>query len=426
MRYSKLFGHKTLREAPQDAEAVSHRLLVRGQFIDKLAAGIYSFLPLGNRVHKKIENIIREEMNAIGGQEVTLPTLQPKEIWQKTDRWETMDPPLFKFKDRHDKELTIGPTHEEVITQLVVERVQSYKDLPLYLYQIQTKFRNEMRSTGGLLRVREFSMKDLYSFHTDEKDLESYYEKMRLAYLKIFARCGVEVRMVEAVSGSIGGAVNHEFMLFCPTGEDTIFYCQKCDWAANAEKVKEAGKCPKCDGSVEEAKAIENGHIFNLGTKYSEALGAYFTDESGQKRPVVMGCYGIGIGRLMASIVEIHHDEKGIVWPKEVAPYGVHLINLKSQNSKVKTTSQNSKLSADSIYEELLNANMEILYDDREEVSAGEKFADADLIGCPVRLVVSEKTLKEDSVEIRPRTLEETKLVKLGDLLPQLKTVFNL
>lgn len=414
MRYSKLFGHKALREAPQDVEAVSHKLLVRGQFIDKLAAGIYTFLPLGDRVHKKIENIIREEMNAIGGQEMTMPTLQPKEIWQKTDRWETIDPPLFKFKDRHEKELTIAPTHEEVITQLVAERVQSYKDLPIYLYQIQTKFRNEMRSTGGLLRVREFSMKDLYSFHTDEEDLRNYYEEVRKAYIKIFNRCDVEVKVVEALSGSIGGEVCHEFMLLCPTGENTVLYCQKCDWAANTEKVKEAEKCPECGGQVIKEKAIESGHIFNLGTKYSQALGAVFVDKNGQKKPIVMGCYGIGVGRLMASIVEFYHDEKGILWPKEVAPYNVYLIGIMNNDTIIKRK-------AEEIYEILQKVGVEILYDDREEVSAGEKFADADLIGCPVRIVVSEKTLKEEAVEMKLRTKEKSELVKLDNLQNQLQ-----
>lgn len=417
MRYSQLFGHKTMREAPQDAETISHKLLTRGQFIDKLAAGIYSFLPLGDRVHKKIENIIREEINAIGGQEVTLPTLQPKEIWKKTDRWETMDPPLFKFKDRHEKELTIGPTHEEVITQLAAKRIQSYKDLPVYLYQIQTKFRNEMRFTGGLLRVREFSMKDLYSFHTDEKDLLSYYDKVKEAYLKIFNRCGVEVKVVEALAGSIGGTQNHELMLLCETGEDKIIYCQSCDWAANVEKVADVEKCPKCGGEVKKSRSIENGHIFNLGTKYSEVLGAYFTDKDGKKKPVVMGCYGIGLGRLMASIVEIHHDENGIIWPKEVAPFGCHLLTINKQ--------QTTNNEAEKVYQKLQEAGIEVLYDDREEVSAGEKFADADLIGCPLRIVVSQKTLKDESVEVRPRDTKEEKLIKSSNLNSELKRLLG-
>lgn len=410
MRYSHLFGQKTLRQAPQDAEAISHKLLVRGQFIDKLAAGIYSFLPLGDLVHKKIEQIIREEMKAIGGQEITLPALQPKELWQKTNRWETMSPPLFKFKDQHGKELTIGPTHEEVITQLVAERVQSYKDLPIYLYQIQTKFRNEIRSTGGLLRVREFSMKDLYSFHTDEDDLKNYYEKVRQAYLKIFTRCGFEVKIVEAESGSIGGAVNHEFMLLCETGEDTVIFCQKCDWAANVEKVKEVSRCPECGGMVKKAKAIENGHIFNLGTKYSETLGAYFTAKDGQKKPIVMGCYGIGVGRLLASIVEVHHDERGIIWPVSVSPFQVHLIVI--------CETQDVTRKAEKIYDELQRSGVDILYDDREDVSAGEKFADADLIGCPVRLVVSEKT--QDKIEWKKRDEEKTEIISLEEVIKRL------
>ena len=364
MRQSQLFI-RTKKQPPKDAKVISHKLLVRGDFIDQLTAGVYSFLPLGWRVHRKIEQIIREEMNVIGGQEVFFPVLAPKKIWEETDRWKTMDPPLFKLKDRHKKDLALGPTHEEVITDLVRRRIKSYKDLPFYLYQIQDKFRNEMRSSGGLLRVREFVMKDLYSFHTSENDLEQYYKKVKKAYIKIFQRCGLKVVPIKAESGSIGGNLSHEFISI---------------------------------------NKIESGHTFNLGTKYSEAMDAHFIDKDGKKKPIVMGCYGIGLGRLMAAIVEVYHDEKGIIWPSSVAPFQIHLIELKA------------KQEAEKIYNTLQKKQIEVLYDDRKE-SAGVKFADADLIGIPLRIVVSEKTLKKESVEIKKRSEKKVKLVKIKDIL---------
>lgn len=406
MRYSQLFG-QTLRRAPREAETISHELLIRGGFIDRqLSAGIYSFLTLGWRVHRKIENIIREEMNAIGGQEVFLPTLQPKEIWLKSDRWEKMDPPLLKLKDRHEREFALGPTHEEVITDLAARHIKSYRDLPLYLFQIQNKFRNEMRSTGGLLRVREFMMKDLYSFHENENDLDDYYQKVYQAYLKIFKRCGFEAIAVEAESGSIGGEFCHEFMMACSTGEDKVVVCQKCHWASNLTAVGEKKECPACGGKTEMVRGIENGHIFKLGTVYSEKMGAYFTDRKGEKKPIVMGCYGIGLGRLMATIVEASHDERGIIWPKSVAPFDVHLIVV-GQSAKCKVQS-------DEIYEALKKSGVEVLWDDREDVSAGEKFADADLIGIPVRLIISEKT--KDKIEWCERDKKKIELLSLSEI----------
>lgn len=412
MRYSQLFG-KTLKTVPAEAEAVSHKLLTRAGFIDRqLSAGIYSFLPLGWRVHQKICEIIRFEMNAIGGQEIFLPTLQPKELWLKSGRWDEMDPPLFTVKDRHGKELALGSTHEEVITDLVSRFIQSYKDLPLALYQIQNKFRNEMRSTGGLLRVREFMMKDLYSFHASEEDLEAFYLKVINAYRKIFQRCGFTVKVAEASSGSIGGSQSHEFQMLCATGEDQILYCEKCDWASSKEK---AEKCPLCGGKLQTGKCIENGHVFKLGVKYAEKLGAYFTDSHGRKKPIIMGCYGIGIGRLMATVVEVHHDNRGIIWPKEIAPYTVSLISLGPKSQK----------QAEQIYEELQKAGIEVLYDDRE-ISAGEKFADCDLIGNPIRLVVSEKTFQPDQnkIEWKKREQENTELLSLKEVIDRLTKTF--
>jgi len=404
MKYSKLFG-KTLKKPPKGAEAISHQYLAKGGFIDQLSAGIYSFLPLGWRVYRKIENIIREEMNKINGQEIFLPTLQPKSLWQESKRWDNMDPPLFILKDRHQKEYALGSTHEEVITDLVRRFVKSYKDLPLYLYQIQNKFRNETRSTGGLLRVREFMMKDLYSFHTDKKDLDNYYEKVVETYKRIFTRCGFVVKVVEASSGSIGGDVSHEFMMLCSTGEDKILYCPQCDFATSKETLE---KCPHCQSKLQSGRAIENGHVFKLGNKYSQSMGAYFINGKGEKKLIWMGCYGIGLGRLMASMVEANHDERGILWPQTVSPFDVHLIDLNKD-----------KKQAEKVYEELKKAKIDVLYDDRDDVSAGVKFADADLIGIPFRLVVSEKT--GEKIEYKERNSQKTELLSLEQVIKKLQ-----
>jgi len=410
MRQSKLF-YKTKKQIPKEAEAVSHKLLLKGDFIEQVASGIYSFLPLGWRVHKKIEQIIREEMDAIGGQEVFLPVLQPKALWEETGRWKSFVPPLFKFKDRHNKELALGPTHEEIMTDLARKRVQSYKDLPFYLYQIQNKFRNEIRSTGGLLRVREFIMKDLYSFHADEKDLFDYYKRVEKAYLKIFRRCGLKAIPTEAESGSIGGSISHEFAILAKDGESKIFICPKCHWAISSEKKGKSNKCLKCKCILKEMACIEASHSFNLGTKYSQAMGALFIDKDGKKKPIIMGCYGLGLGRLMAAIIEVHHDKKGIIWPKEVAPFDVHLIVLEN-NKKAKTQ-------AEKIYKDLQKRGFEVLYDDREE-TPGIKFVEADLIGIPIRIVVSERTLGKQSMEIKKRTDKEGRLVKIKSYAQQI------
>lgn len=413
MLQSQLF-YKISKNPPKDAEVASHKFLVQAGFIDQLAAGIYSLLPLAFRVYKKIEDIIRDEMNKAGGQEISLPSLQPKTLWQETGRWDTIDPPLFIIQDRHKKELCLGPTHEEVITGLVRERIKSYKDLPLYLYQIQNKFRNEMRSAGGLLRVREFMMKDLYSFHPDEKDLDRYYQIMLETYKNIYKRCDLEAVAVEASSGSIGGKESQEFMVMAEDGEDTIKICPKCGYAGNVEIVK-VSACPKCGAKMDEKNCIEAGHIFKLGTMYSEKMKAYYKDKSGKEKPIVMGCYGIGIGRLLATIVEARYDNRGILWPESVAPFPAHLIEVKSQKSKVK--SHDNKKTRD-VYDKLTKAGVDVLFDDREEVSAGEKFAEADLIGIPVRLVVSEKT--GDKVEWKNREDKKIEMLSISEVIKRL------
>ncbi|MFH1225977.1 MAG: proline--tRNA ligase [bacterium] len=404
MKQSILFG-KSLKESPKDAETVSHQLLVRGGFIQNVAAGLWSYLPLGWRVFKKIENIIREEMNAIGGQEVNLPALVPKEYWEESGRWEKMDPPLFKLKDRHSRELALGSTHEEVMTDMVRRYNLSYKDLPFALYQIQNKFRNEMRASGGLLRVREFVMKDLYSFHADENDLADYYQKVIKAYQNIFHRCGLEAAIVDASSGSIGGNCCNEFMVLADSGEDFIFLCSKCGYAANLELGKKE-VCPKCQSKLKSQKAIEAAHIFKLDTHYSQKLKLAYVDAGGKKHFIQMGCYGIGLGRLLATIVEASHDRNGIIWPKEVSPFAVHLLSLGKVAEKAKK-----------IYNVLTKEGIDVLYDDRD-LSAGAKFAEADLIGISARLVISDKT--GDQVELKQRSEKKVALIGLPEAIKKL------
>ncbi len=413
MRQSKLF-YKTLKELPHDAQAVSHKLFLRAGFIEQLSAGIYNFLPLGYRVLRKIENIIREEINNIDGQEVFLATLQPKKLWVESGRWNTMDPPLFKCHDRHNKELALGSTHEEVMTNMVRSRVSAYRDLPFALYQIQNKFRNEMRATGGLLRVREFIMKDLYSFHASKEDLDQYYLEVIKAYQKIFERCGLKVLVSQATSGTIGGDESHEFQLPSESGEDRVLFCPKCSCAINKEVDVNIHSCSHCQAKFDEISAIEVGHIFKLGTLYSEKMGAYFIDKDGSKKPIVMGCYGIGLGRLMAAIIEsdCHHDERGMVWPDSVAPFQAHLIVLDTKENSVREF-------AEEIYKGLKNEGLEVLFDDRKDVSVGEKFGESDLIGIPVRLVVSKKS--GGKIEYKRRDTAKMELLDIKEIIKRLK-----
>ena len=534
---------------------VSHQLLLRAGMIHQVAAGVYSYLPLAWRVLRKIENIIRDEMNKAGGQELTLPVLQPLELWQETGRDLAFGKSLFILSDRRDRKLALGPTHEEVITQLASHNVKSYRDLPLLLYQIQTKFRDEPRPRGGLIRVREFTMKDLYSFDTDEDGLSQNYDMMLKAYQNIYTRCGLPTLLVEADSGAIGGKDSHEFMVVTETGEDEIIYCPGCQYAANADKaesikeklaeekplpveevatpgaatieevagflkiphshtlkavfyiadgklifvtirgdlevnevklknvlhcvelrlateaeVTQAGivagaaspigikgikvvaddsitsgtnfvagankpethlknvnyprdfkadliadiararagdKCPKCEGKLSATHGIEVGHVFKLGSFFSERMGATFIDSDGVVHPILMGCYGIGIGRLLAAAIEQYHDENGIVWPVSIAPYQVHLCPLSMDNEEVAT-------GADGLYDELRRQGLEVLLDDRKE-SPGVKLNDADLLGMPIRAILSPRTLKEGSVEVKTRQEKQAALVPLGE-----------
>jgi len=560
MRVSKLFG-KTLRDVPAEAETVSHQLLLRAGMIHQEAAGVYSHLPLAWRVLKKIENIIRQEMDAAGGQELGMPVLQPLEIWLETGRDQAFGKGLFTLTDRRDRKLALGPTHEEIITQLVSRNVQSYHDLPQMLYQIHVKFRDELRPRGGLIRVREFIMKDLYSFDADEEGLDISYKKMLTAYQNIYRRCGLPTIVVEADSGAIGGKDSHEFMVIAETGEDELIYCQNCGYSANVEKaesIKEslpeeeplpveevatpgmatieevsnflgvprnrtlkavfyqadgelvfvvirgdievneiklknilkcneltlateaavtaagivagsasavgisgvkvvadgsitsganfvagankpdthlknvnyprdfkvdiiadiarahAGEgCPRCSHKLSSTRGIEVGHVFKLGTVFSEQLGASYMDANGVSHPAVMGCYGIGLERLMAAAVEQNHDDKGIIWPPPIAPYHIYLCPLYMENPQVAQV-------AEKLYAELEAQGLEVLFDDRNE-SPGIKFNDADLLGIPYRLTISPRTLEKNSAELKKRSEKEFELLPLEEIAEKLK-----
>lgn len=415
MRLSTLFT-RTLKEAPKDELSVNARLLMQAGFIDKLTAGVYTYLPLGLRVLNKIANVIRAEIDKVGGQEILMPALTPKNIWETTGRWASFDA-LFRLVGVDNKEYALGATHEEVVVPLAKQHVFSYKDLPVYIYQIQDKFRNEKRAKSGILRGREFIMKDLYSFHTDEADLDEYYKTMQKVYFKIFERCGLlDKTYLAFASGGSFAKYSHEFQTITPAGEDEIYVCDNCQIAVNAEILSELNRqCPNCGSQKLRAeKAIEVGNIFKLGTKYSEPFGLGYFDEAGNKQPVIMGCYGIGLSRVLGAVAEVCHDERGLRWPKEIAPFLVHLITLNSPDIEA---DNKIKLASEKVYRELQASGIEILFDDREgETSAGEKFADADLIGCPLRLVISERTLEQDSVEVKKRGEENKELVKLSHI----------
>ncbi|MFN3973768.1 MAG: proline--tRNA ligase [Dehalococcoidia bacterium] len=561
MRFTRLFG-RTLRTDPAEAETPSHRLLLKAGMICPFAAGVYAYMPLALRALQKIEAIIRQEMNAAGAQEVKLPALQPLDLWQETGRAEAFGPILFRLKDRRERDMVLAPTHEEVITLLVRAFVRSYRDLPLNLYQIQTKFRDEPRPRGGLIRVREFEMKDAYSFDADEDGLEASYQAMVQAYRNIFERCGVPAVMVEADSGAIGGKDSHEFILPTPIGEDTILLCGACGYAANAERAQSrkppvptsaplpleevhtpgiktiedlanflgipkhqtlkavfynadgrivfvairgdlqvnetklkrvlkandlrlasdtevfqtglvAGSaspiglkgipiiaddsvrmgsnfvvganrpdyhlrnanfprdfqadiladialaeaehgCPKCGAPLRSERGVEVGHVFKLGIFFSERLGAFYLDREGQQRPIIMGCYGIGVGRLLAAVVEHNHDEVGMIFPPSVAPFSVYLVGLNLEDPQVVQQ-------ADYIYQVLQKAGIEVLYDDRQE-SAGVKFNDADLLGFPVRVVVSPRALRQGAAEVKRRTARHGEMVPLDQVVEKVRS----
>ncbi len=556
MKASQLF-YPTLREVPSEAEIVSHQLLLRAGFMRKTTAGVYSYLPMAKKVLRKIETIVREEMDRAGGQEILMPIIQPKELWEQSGRWSVYGDEMFRLTDRHNRHFALGPTHEEIITTLVNDDVHSYRDLPLMLYQIQNKYRDEIRPRFGLMRGREFIMKDLYSFDIDDEGLDVAYRKMYKAYQAIYERMGLDYRVVEADSGAIGGNESHEFMVLAESGEALIVYCDTCSYAANVEKAEcaateqevpkaalpmekvhtpgqhtiqdiveylgkpkseqvktlmyvadgelvavllrgdrelneiklehylqaeqifmadeitvrencgagfgslgpvglkikvildqevasmqnftcganeddyhfvnvnpgrdftsyqvadlrnavEGDACPHCSGTLKTVRGVEVGHIFKLGTKYSDAMGATFRDPNGEDKPMVMGCYGIGVSRTMAAAVEQNFDENGIIWPLPIAPYQVIIVPV-----NVNKTDQME--AAEDLYEALTAKGVEVILDDRDE-RAGVKFKDADLIGIPVRITIGPKSLQENKVEMKKRWESEIKLVSLPDV----------
>jgi len=408
MRYAQLFP-KTKKSAPKGAESINHQLLVRAGFIDQLMSGSWTLLPLGWRVVRKINRIIREEMDAIGGQEMLMPLLHPKEIWSQTGRWEKADEIMYKLKDQKDREYVLSFTHEEIVMDLLRKNITSYNDLPVAVYHFSTKFRNEPRARSGILRGREFMMKDLYSAHRNEADLMSFYETVKHAYDKIFRRLGFVYRVTEASGGVFTDKHTHEFQVLSDGGEDVIYYCGNCDWGANKELMadRKEERCPRCGGSdIRESRAIEVGNIFPLGTWYAEKMQVYFTDETGKRQPVWFGSYGIGPTRVLGALVEVSHDAHGIIWFPQVAPYDVHIVSLPGGENR-----------AAEVYEVLSKAGIDVLWDDRNE-SAGIKFADADLIGIPLRVVISKKTGKD--LEVKRRTEKESSVMSLSSVLQRL------
>lgn len=417
MRQSHLFT-KTRKEAPADEVSKNAELLIRAGFIHKEMAGVYMYLPLGLRVLKKIENIIREEVNKAGGQEISMTALQNPELWKKTGRWsdEYVDC-WFKTKLKNDTELGLGFSHEEPLVNMLTGFISSYKDLPISIYQFQNKFRNELRAKSGILRGREFLMKDMYSFHTSQEDFEKFYDEMKGVYKNIFQRAGIgHLTYLTFASGGVFSKYSHEFQTITGAGEDIIYVDEGSSVAINKEVYNDEviTSLGLKKEKLVEMKAIEVGNIFELKSRFSEPFDLSFKDEKGEKQTILMGCYGIGLGRLMGTVVEALADDKGIIWPESIAPYTVHLLSLGEDEAVLKE--------ADKIYENLRKNNIEVLFDDRFGVSAGEKFADSDLLGIPFRAVVSARSLKEGGVEMKKRTEEKGNIVPAEELVKILKS----
>ena len=408
MKLSQL-AFKVAKDAPANADTINHKLLVQAGYVRQLMAGVYTYTPLGLKVLRNIENIVRKEMDAIGGQEILMPALHPKANWLTTGGWDNIDV-LFKLKSRTDRDYALGQSHEEIVTPLAKELINSYKDLPLALYQIQWKYRDELRSKSGILRGREFFMKDMYSFHENQADFEKFYEKVKAAYLKIFKEMGLTAKVTEASGGSFTEKISYEFMVLTDAGEDDIFYCDSCDYCVNQEiaKVKEGDACPICGAPLKAARAAEVSNVFDLGQKFAKDFELTFANKNGEKQYPIMGCYGIGISRTMGVIVEKYHDDRGIIWPKAVSPFAAHVVALNGAEEY-----------AIKIYETLKENGVSALLDDRAQ-SAGNKFAAADLLGIPVRLVISPRN--EKLIEWKKRDQEEIELIDLNTVLTKLKT----
>ena len=404
---------KTSKTLAGEGDSLNYQLLTRAGFVDQLMAGVYTYLPLGLRVLRRIEQVVREEMNGIGAEEILMPMLHPKEPWVKTGGWDAIDV-LFKIKSRTGNDYALGQSEEEVVSPLVLARAQSYKQYPVKVYQIHWKYRDELRAKSGIMRGREFFMKDMYSFHTTQEDFDQFYQEAKEAYLRVFKRLGLVAKVTEASGGGFTDKISYEFEVLTDAGEDVIYYCDNCDFCVEDEiaKVKPGDVCPRCgQAKLKEGKAAEVGNVFDLGQKYGKAFDMGFVDEHDQKQYPVMGCYGIGISRVMGVIVEKYNDEKGIMWPESVAPAQVHLVRLGVSEAVV--------AAADKLYAELQAAGQEVIYDDRD-APAGAKFGDADLIGAPVRVTVSSRTLEQGSVEWKRRNEADSRLVKLGDIVKEL------
>lgn len=404
MFWSKVFL-PTLKDTPQDAEVISHQLMLRSGMIRRVTSGIYTWLPIGLRVLRKVENIVREEMDASGAQEVLMPMVQPKELWEETQRWEKMGPELLRIQDRHERDFCLGPTHEEVITDLIRNNVKSYKELPLNLYQIQTKFRDEVRPRYGVMRGREFLMKDSYSFNLDEDSLNESYVLMKEVYKKILDRLGLQFKIVKADSGAIGGDASEEFHVLAENGEDTIAISDSSDFAINTELLLEEGEdieslqgkpSPDGEGIIEIKKGIEVGHIFQLGKVYTDAMKANVLDNEGKAQNLYMGCYGIGVSRLVAAAIEQNNDDKGIIWPEAMTPFEVNIIAIGfDKDEKV------AKASTD-LYSKLSSMGYEVMLDDRKD-GYGTKMKDAELIGVPINVIIGKQYLQNGEIELKHR-----------------------
>ena len=404
MFWSKVFL-PTLKDTPQDAEVISHQLMLRSGMIRKVTSGIYTWLPIGLKVLRKVENIVREEMDASGAQEVLMPMVQPKELWEETKRWEKMGPELLRIQDRHERDFCLGPTHEEVITDIIRNNIKSYKELPLNLYQIQTKFRDEVRPRYGVMRGREFLMKDSYSFNLNEESLNESYLAMKETYKKILDRLGLKFKIVKADSGAIGGDASEEFHVLADNGEDTIAISDSSDFAINTELLLEEGDdieslegkpSPDGKGIIQVKKGIEVGHIFQLGKVYSDAMKANVLDNDGKAKSLFMGCYGIGVSRLIAAAIEQNNDEKGIIWPESMAPFEVNIVAIGfDKDEKI------AKAATD-LYKELSSMGYEVILDDRKD-GYGTKMKDAELIGIPINIIIGKQFVQNNEIELKHR-----------------------
>ena len=421
MFWSKVFL-PTLKDTPQDAEVISHQLMLRSGMIRRVTSGIYTWLPVGLKVLRKVENIVREEMDASGAQEVLMPMVQPKELWEETQRWEKMGPELLRIQDRHERDFCLGPTHEEVITDLIRNNLKSYKELPLNLYQIQTKFRDEVRPRYGVMRGREFLMKDSYSFNLNEKSLNESYLTMKETYKKILDRLGLKFKIVKADSGAIGGDASEEFHVLADNGEDTIAVSDSSDFAINTELLLEEGEnldslqgkpSPDGKGIIQIKKGIEVGHIFQLGKVYTDAMKANVLDNEGKAKSLFMGCYGIGVSRLVAAAIEQNNDEKGIIWPEAMTPFEVNIVAIGFDKDK-----KIAKAATD-LYDELSSMGYEVMLDDRKD-GYGIKMKDAELIGIPMNIIIGKQYLQNNEIELKHRD-GQSSIGKVEDI----KTIFE-